>query len=68
MEHEEATLLAPRDAGRLLGITSAGVARLCERGQLAAIRDSANRRLFRRADVARLVRAREVKRLARERS
>jgi hypothetical protein len=47
VEHEEAMLLAPRDAGRLLGITSAGVTRLCERGQIPAIRDSANRRLFR---------------------
>jgi hypothetical protein len=66
MDHEQAMLLAPRDAGRLLGITSAGVIRLCERGQLPAIRDSANRRLFRRADVVRLVGVRDAKRRSRE--
>jgi predicted site-specific integrase-resolvase len=51
-------LLAPRDAGRLLGITTAGVIRLAERGRLAELRDSANRRLFRREDVERLVQER----------
>ena len=51
----EDILLAPRDAGRLLGITTAGITRLAERGRLTALRDSAGRRLFRRADVERLV-------------
>jgi hypothetical protein len=58
----ESVLLAPRDAGRLLGITTAGVIRLEERGRLAAMRDSAGRRLFRREDVLRLVAEREQRR------
>jgi DNA-binding transcriptional MerR regulator len=63
MEHE--TLLAPRDAGKLLGITSSAVVKLDERGRLHAIRDSAGRRLFRREDVLRLVRERQRAREAR---
>jgi hypothetical protein len=58
-------LLAPKDAGALLGITTAGVTRLAESGRLPEIRDSAGRRLFRRADVERLVREREAAAAAR---
>ncbi len=52
-------LLAPRDAGRLLGVTTSAVIRLDERGKLSALRDSAGRRLFRREDVERLLRERQ---------
>lgn len=53
-------LLAPRDAGRRLGITTAGITRLAESGRLPEIRDSAGRRLFRREDVEKLAREREA--------
>jgi len=48
-----ARLLSPRDAGRLLGLTSWRVQQLDREGRLRAIRDSAGRRLFREADVLR---------------
>ena len=47
-------LLAPRDAGYLLGLTTSGVIKLARAGTLREIRDSAGRRLFRREDVERL--------------
>lgn len=67
MNTTTAELLAPRDAGKLLGITTAGVRGLAERGRLREIRDSAGRRLFRAADVARLAKEREARQRARSR-
>lgn len=58
-------LLSPRDAGALLGITSAGVIKLALRGKLPELRDSAGRRLFRRKDVLRLRQRREAGRTRR---
>ncbi len=52
-------LLAPRDAGRLLSLSVARVQQLSREGRLRTIRDSANRRLFREADVLKLKAARE---------
>jgi len=46
-------LLAPKDAGRLLGVTTPRVQQLDREGRLRAIRDSAGRRLYREADVLR---------------
>jgi DNA-binding transcriptional MerR regulator len=39
-------LLAPRDAGRRLGISTSRLAQLDREGVLRAIRDSAGRRLY----------------------
>jgi DNA-binding transcriptional MerR regulator len=52
------TLLAPRDVGKMLNITTSAVVALDRRGRLHALRDSAGRRLFRRSDVERLLRER----------
>lgn len=52
-------LLSPRDAGRLLGLTSWRVQQLDREGKLRALRDSAGRRLFREADVQRFKARRE---------
>jgi DNA-binding transcriptional MerR regulator len=52
-------LLSPRDAGRLLGLTSWRVQQLDREGKLTALRDSAGRRLFRKADVLRFKARRE---------
>jgi len=51
-------LLSPRDAGRLLGLTTSGVVKLALRGRLPELRDSGGRRLFDRKDVEALVEAR----------
>ncbi|MDR7392779.1 MAG: MerR family transcriptional regulator [Armatimonadota bacterium] len=56
------TLLAPRDAGRLLGVTTARVQQLAREGKLPELRDSAGRRLFRLEDVETLRRERARKR------
>jgi hypothetical protein len=58
---QDETLLAPRDVGKLLGITSSAVLALNIRGRLPALRDSANRRLFRVADIDREVARRAAK-------
>ena len=55
-------LLAPRDAGQLLGLTTSGVIKLARAGTLREIRDSSGRRLFRRRDVEHLVRRRQLQR------
>ncbi len=54
-------LLCPRDAGRILQLTTSGVIRLERIGQLPAMRDSAGRRLFRRDDVVRVAEHRRIK-------
>lgn len=59
-------LLSPRDAGRLLGVTTERVQQFDREGRLRALRDSAGRRLFREADVLRFKATRE--RQARERA
>lgn len=48
-------LLAPKDAARALGVTTSRVQQLAREGRLREIRDSAGRRLFRRADVERFL-------------
>jgi len=58
MDKRKPTYLAPRDVGRLLGITTSGVIALVERGQLEDIRDSAGRRFFDPVEVQRLITAR----------
>ena len=55
-------LLAPRDAAARLGVTTARVQQLAREGKLRELRDSAGRRLFRPADVARLLRERREER------
>mgnify|MGYP001578489934 CR=1 FL=1 len=50
--------LAPKTVGQLLGITTAGVIELEKRGKLKCVRDSLGRRLFKRAEVQRLMTAR----------
>lgn len=62
MEASEAMLLAPRDAGRVLGVSTSRVIQLARAGVLRELRDSANRRLFRKEDVARLARDRAERR------
>ncbi|MDR7567913.1 MAG: helix-turn-helix domain-containing protein [Armatimonadota bacterium] len=61
------TLLAPRDAGRLLGVTTARVQQLAREGKLPELRDSAGRRLFLLEDVEALRRQRARKRSRRTR-
>lgn len=55
--------LTPADAARLLGVTPATVREMERRGTLkAAARTKGGARLFRRADVERLVRERQPRR------
>lgn len=61
-------LLAPRDAGRLLGLTTARMQQLDREGKPRALRDSAGRRLFRERDVLRVKAERERMRRQRERT
>jgi hypothetical protein len=57
---EDEQLLTPKEAGRRLGgITSSAVIALSVKGQLPTLRDSANRRLFKPADVEALRQQRE---------
>ena len=51
-------LLTPKAVAQMLGIVPASVVALSNRGKLPATRDSSNRRLFRRADVVKLMKAR----------
>jgi DNA-binding transcriptional MerR regulator len=62
------TLLAPRDAGKLLGLSSVRVQQLDREGRLVALRDSAGRRLFRKADVLKFRQARERLAIERQRA
>lgn len=57
-------LLAPRDAGRELGVTTSRVIQLAREGRLPELRDSAGRRYFLPEDVERLRADREAKRTA----
>lgn len=52
-------LLAPRDAGRMLGVSTSRVQQLARSGQLPELRDSSNRRLFRFEDVEGLAKRRK---------
>ena len=54
-------LLCPRDAGRVLGLTTSGVIKLARAGKLPELRDSAGRRLFRIEDVERVRRERAAR-------
>jgi excisionase family DNA binding protein len=58
-------LLTPRDAGKILGVTTLGVIYHANEGHLKAIRDSGNRRLFRKSDVIRFKEERDAKRARR---
>lgn len=49
------TLLAPRDAAKMLGVSTSRVIQLAREGRLPELRDSARRRLFKIDDVQRLV-------------
>lgn len=61
-------LLAPKDAGALLGVSTVRVQQLDREGKLHALRDSAGRRLFRERDVLRLKAERARLRRQRERT
>jgi hypothetical protein len=62
------TLLAPRDAGKILGVSTSRVIQLARLRLLRELRDSANRRYFLLEDVERVARAREkVRRSAKRR-
>ncbi len=52
-------LLAPKDAGAILGVSTERVQQLDRAGKLHAVRDSAGRRLLRKSDVLRCKAARE---------
>jgi excisionase family DNA binding protein len=64
----ELPLLAGTAAAQLLGVSYRTVIRLAQQGKLAYVRDSASRRLYRRSDVEKLARTREVERVNREAS
>ena len=53
------TLLAPRDAGRRLKLTSSRLAQLDREGVFPALRDSAGRRFYDAEEVERFALARE---------
>ena len=53
-------LLTASDAGRLLGLTSSGVRRCADAGQIRCLRDSTGRRLFREHEVQRFLVWREA--------
>ncbi len=57
-------LLAPRDAARLLGVSTSRVQQLAREGELREIRDSMGRRLFRPRDVEAVRLRREQKQSA----
>jgi len=46
-------LLAPRDAGAIVGLSTARLQQLDREGRLKALRDSAGRRLYRPDDILR---------------
>ena len=56
------TLLAPRDVGRRLNVSTSRVAQLDREGSLRAIRDSSGRRLYDPDVVERFAREREARR------
>lgn len=58
-------LLSSRDAGVRLGLTSAGIRRLSDAGELRTVRDSTGRRLFFAEDVEKLRQQRMARRPAR---
>jgi excisionase family DNA binding protein len=58
------TLLAPRDAAKLLGIGTARIQQLDREVRLKALRDSAGRRLFTREAVEAFLRGREQRQRA----
>ncbi len=60
-------LLAPKDAGALLGISTERLQQLDREGRFRALRDSSGRRLYRKADVLRFKLAREKARQAKVR-
>jgi DNA-binding transcriptional MerR regulator len=55
------TLLAPRDVGRRLGLSTSRVIQLDREGVLRAMRDSAGRRLYEPETVERFAREREAR-------
>jgi hypothetical protein len=62
------TLLAPRDVGRCLNLSTSRVIQLDREGRLKAIRDSAGRRLFDPNDVEEFAKQRGATRAAEERA
>lgn len=52
-------LLAPKDAGALVGLSTARLQQLDREGRLRALKDSAGRRLYRLGDVLRFKAERE---------
>jgi predicted site-specific integrase-resolvase len=57
-------LLAPRDAGVMVGLSTARLQQLDREGKLRALRDSAGRRLYREETVRRFKEERERTRTA----
>jgi predicted site-specific integrase-resolvase len=57
---QDDTRLAPRDAGKRLGITTSAIIALALRGRTPEIRDSAGRRTFRASDIDREVERRRA--------
>ena len=47
-------MLAPKDAGRILGLTTSAVTALAVRGKLKALRDSGGRRFYDLREIERL--------------
>lgn len=60
--------LAPKDAARILDVTTARVQQLDREGKLPAMRDSANRRFFEEAAVLRLLETRRHEAARRKRA
>ncbi len=54
-------LLAPKDAGAMVGLSTARLQQLDREGRFRALRDSAGRRLYREEAVLRFKREREEK-------
>jgi DNA-binding transcriptional MerR regulator len=59
---EPMTLLAPKEVGRRLQLSTSRIAQLDREGRLPSIRDSSGRRLFTEEVVEQFAREREVRR------
>ncbi len=58
-------LLSPRDAGALIGVSTARMQQFDREGKLRALRDSSGRRIYREIDVLRFKAAREAQKAGR---
>jgi DNA-binding transcriptional MerR regulator len=64
MNEDRSYTLTASGAGKLLNVTGSAIVALANRGQIACVRDSSNRRLFSRGDIEALRKQRESRQRA----